>query len=137
VSYLEEGAHFCVSGRSRDDFNTSLMEWIPGKENEMARYKDRARMGHDITFITRERLFRAVGKYLKNTHYFNATKPERIGASDTHLLILIAQTRRGKPTSHGRTRHLVPTEGAPAVDASGASGGQTKGRNAIAAAFPF
>lgn len=93
VSYLEEGAYFCVSGRSRDDFNTTLMEWIPGKENEMARYKDPTRTGHDITFVTRECFRRAAGQHLKNTRYLNATEPERVGASDTHLLILIAQTR--------------------------------------------
>ena len=28
---MEKGAYFCVSARSSDDFNTALMEWIPGK----------------------------------------------------------------------------------------------------------
>ena len=40
MTCMEEGAYFCVSARSSDDSNTVLMEWIPGKEQEMARYKD-------------------------------------------------------------------------------------------------
>ena len=73
-----QGAYFCVSARSSDDFNTALMERIPGKEHEMARYKDPARSGHDVTFVTKDRLLRAVGN-------------ERVGSPDTHLLILIGR----------------------------------------------
>jgi SAM-dependent methyltransferase len=31
MTCMENGAYFCVSARSPDDFNTALMEWIPGK----------------------------------------------------------------------------------------------------------
>jgi SAM-dependent methyltransferase len=104
MTCLEEGAYFCISARSADDFNTALMEWIPGKEQEMARYKDPARSGHDITFMTRERLLRAVGNDLEEIHYTNATEPERVGSPDTHLLILLGRKREqvrhevGEPT---------------------------------------
>src|SRR5262249_33126147 len=79
IRHLEEGAHFCVSARSKDDFNTALMEWIPGKEHEVARYRDPARIGHDITFVTKERLVSSVGHHLEDMHYFDATEPERVG----------------------------------------------------------
>jgi SAM-dependent methyltransferase len=94
IKHLEEGAHFCVSARSKDDFNTALMEWIPGKEHEVAHYRDPARIGHDITFVTKERLATSVGHHLEDVHYFDATEPETVGAADTHLLILIGRTRR-------------------------------------------
>jgi hypothetical protein len=58
MTFMETDAYFCVSARSPDDFNTTLMEWIPGKEQAMARYKDPARSGHDITFVTKDRLLR-------------------------------------------------------------------------------
>ena len=91
MTFMEEGAYFCVSARSSDDFNTELMEWIPGKEQEMARYKDPARTGHDIAFVTKERLLRAVGNDLEDLHYTKATEPERVGSPDTHLLILLGR----------------------------------------------
>jgi SAM-dependent methyltransferase len=93
IKYLEQGAYFCVSGRSPDDFNIELMEWIPGKEHEVARYKDPARTGHDIAFVTKERLLRTVGYDLEDMHYVNAAEPERVGAPDTRLLILLGRTR--------------------------------------------
>jgi len=99
LGYLEQGAFFCVSGRSPDDFNTALMEWIPGKEHEVARYKDPARTGHDIAFVTKQRLLRSVGHDLEDMHYLNAAEPERTGAPDTHLLILLGRTRVGPQTS--------------------------------------
>jgi hypothetical protein len=37
ITCMEQGAYFCVSARSPDDFNTELMEWLPGKEQQMAR----------------------------------------------------------------------------------------------------
>ena len=40
-----------MSGRSPDDFNTAPMEWIPGRENEVARYKDPAGTGHAAYFL--------------------------------------------------------------------------------------
>jgi SAM-dependent methyltransferase len=92
IRYLEHGALFCVSGRSPDDFNAALMEWIPGKEHEVARYKDPARTGHDIAFVTKQRLLRTVGHDLEDMHYLNAVEPETAGASDTHLLILLGRT---------------------------------------------
>jgi hypothetical protein len=55
TSYLEQDAYFCVSGRTSDDFNAALKEWIPGRENEVARYRDPARTGHDIAFVTKQR----------------------------------------------------------------------------------
>jgi SAM-dependent methyltransferase len=88
---LEHGAFFCVSARSQDDFNTELMEWIPGKERVRARYKDPSRKGHEITFVTKERLLRAAGRDLGDIQFLSAAEPERIGASDTHLLIMIGQ----------------------------------------------
>jgi SAM-dependent methyltransferase len=93
MTCIEKGAYFCVSARSSDDFNTALMEWVPGKEQQMARYKDPARNGHDISFVTKDRLLRAVGSDLEDIHYTAATEPERVGSSDTHLLILIGRKR--------------------------------------------
>jgi hypothetical protein len=93
VRRIEKGAFFRVSARSLDDFNTDLMEWIPGKEQEMARYKDPARSGHDITFMTKDRLLRAVGNELENMHYTMATEPERTDSPETHLLILLGRKR--------------------------------------------
>ena len=90
---MEKGGYFCVSARGTDDFNTALMDWVPGKEQEMARYKDPARSGHDITFVTKDRLFRAVGTDLEDMHYTKATEPERVGSPDTHLLILLGRKR--------------------------------------------
>jgi SAM-dependent methyltransferase len=94
---MEEGAYFCVSARSLDDFNSELMEWIPGKERELARYKDPARRGHHITFVTKDRLLRAVGNDLEDMHYRNVTEPERVGSRDTHLLILLGRKRGRSP----------------------------------------
>jgi SAM-dependent methyltransferase len=93
MTCMEKGAYFCVSARSSDDFNTALMEWLPGKEQQMARYKDPARNGHDITFVTKDRLLRAVGNDFEDIHYMKATEPERVGSPDTHLLILIGRKR--------------------------------------------
>ena len=97
ISYLEQGAYFCVSGRSPDDFNTALMEWIPGRENEVARYKDPARTGHDITFVTKRRLLRTVGHDLEDMHYLSAAEPERVGAPDTQLLIFLGRGSQANP----------------------------------------
>jgi hypothetical protein len=91
---MEESAYFCVSARSSDDFNTALMEWIPGKEQEVARYKDPARRGHNITFVTKDRFGQAVGNDLEDMHYTKATEPERVGSLDTHLLVLLGRKRR-------------------------------------------
>jgi SAM-dependent methyltransferase len=93
MTCMETGAYFCVSARSSDDFSTALMEWIPGKEQEMARYKDPARSGHDIAFVTKDRLLRAVGNDLEDMRYTKATEPERVGSPDTHLLILLGRKR--------------------------------------------
>jgi hypothetical protein len=93
MTCMEKSAYFCVSARSSDDFNTALMEWLPGKEQQMARYKDPARNGHDITFVTKDRLLRAVGNDFEDIHYMKATEPERVGSPDTHLLILIGRKR--------------------------------------------
>ena len=93
MTCIEKGAYFCVSARSSEDFNTALMEWVPGKEQQMARYKDPARNGQDISFVTKDRLDRAVGNDLEDIHYTAATEPERVGSSDTHLLILIGRKR--------------------------------------------
>jgi SAM-dependent methyltransferase len=102
ISYLEQGAYFCVSGRSPDDFNTALMEWIPGRENEVARYKDPARTGHDITFVTKRRLLRTVGHDLEDMHYLSAAEPEGVGAPDTQLLILLGRRpQKRRPTPSG------------------------------------
>src|SRR5208282_3567009 len=73
MTCMEEGAYFCVSARSPDDFNTALMEWIPGQEQEIARYKDPARSGHDIAFVSKDRLVRAVGNDLDHLRYTKAT----------------------------------------------------------------
>jgi hypothetical protein len=88
MTCMEKGAFFCVSARSLDDFNAALMEWIPGKEQEMARYKDPARSGHEMT---KDRLRRAVGNDLEDMHYTKATEPERVGSPNTHLLILLGR----------------------------------------------
>ena len=93
MTCMEKDAFFCVSARSPDDFNIKLMEWIPGKEQEMVRYKDPARSGHDITFVTEACLLRAVGNDLEDMHCTNATEPERAGSPDTHLLILLGRKR--------------------------------------------
>ena len=93
MTCMENGAYFCVSARSPDDFNTALMEWVPGKEQKIACYKDRARSGHDITFMTKDRLLRAVGNDLEDMHCTKATEPERVGSPDTHLLILLGRKR--------------------------------------------
>jgi hypothetical protein len=98
MTCMEKGAYFCVSARSSDDFNNALMQWIPGKEQEVARYKDPARSGHDITFVTKDRLLRAVGNDLEDMHYTKATEPERVGSPDTHLLILLGRKRGGFQT---------------------------------------
>jgi len=92
IRHLEQGAYFCVSGRSSDDFNMALMEWIPGKEHEVARYKDPSRTGHDIAFVTKQRLLRTIGHDLEDTYCISAAEPERVGATDTHLLILLGRT---------------------------------------------
>ena len=81
-----------ISGRSPDDFNAALMEWIPGRENEVTRYKDPARTGHDIAFVTKQRLLRTIGHDLEDTYCISAAEPERVGATDTHLLILLGRT---------------------------------------------
>jgi len=104
MTCMEKGAFFCVSGRSPEDFNTALMEWVPGREGEMARYKDSARRGHDITFVTKDRLLQAVGNDLEDIDYMTATEPERVGSPDTHLLILL-----------GRKRGCVSDEAVPTV----------------------
>jgi len=90
---LEQGACFCVSARSPDDFDAGLMEWVPGEEQALARYKDPARRQHEIAFVTRERLLQAVGHDLGNTRFVSATEPERVGASDTHLLVMFARRK--------------------------------------------
>jgi SAM-dependent methyltransferase len=91
MTCIEKGGYFCVSARSSDDFNSELMEWMPGKEQEMACYRDPARSGHDITFVTKDRFLRAVGNDLEDMHCRKATEPERVGSPDTHLLILLGR----------------------------------------------
>jgi SAM-dependent methyltransferase len=91
IGCLEQGAHFCVSARSPDDFNTSSMEWVPGAEQALARYKYPARGGHAIAFVTKERLLRAVEHDLGDAHFVNATEPERLGSSETHLLVMLGR----------------------------------------------
>src|SRR5262249_46965060 len=93
IGYLEQGAYFCGSARSRDDFNSAVMEWVPGREEELAKYKDLARDGHEIAFVTKERLLRAVGHDLVDTNFLNVTEPERVGEPDTHLLVMLGRTR--------------------------------------------
>ena len=66
MTCMEKGVYFCVSARSPDDFKTALMERIPGKEQDMARYKDPARSENDISFLTKDRLLRAVGNDLED-----------------------------------------------------------------------
>jgi len=79
----------------------------------MARYKDPARSGHDITFVTKDRLLRAVGNALEDMHCTNATEPERVGLPNTYLLILLGRKR-------GWVRDTVmPTvTSSPALDTS-------------------
>jgi SAM-dependent methyltransferase len=93
VRCLEPGAYFCVAARSRDDFNSAVMEWVPGREQELAKYKDPARDGHEIAFMTKQRLLRAIGHDLTDTTFLNATEPERVGAPDTHLLVMLGRTK--------------------------------------------
>jgi len=91
IGCLEKGGYFCVSARSMDDFNSALMEWIPGKEHEVARYKDPTRNEHYMSFVTKERFLRVVGNDLEDMRYMMATEPERIGSLDTHLLVLFGR----------------------------------------------
>jgi len=104
---LEQGAHFCVAARSGDDFDAATMEWVPGKERVVARYKDPARTGHEIAFVTRDRLLQAAGDRLEDARFSTATEPERVGTSHTHLLIMLARASRrassdGVPRKSGR-----------------------------------
>jgi SAM-dependent methyltransferase len=92
IGYLEQGAYFCVSARSRDDFDSSVMEWVPGREQELARYKDPVRDGHEIAFVTGERFLQAVGQNLTQTTFLRAAEPERVGVLDTHLLVMLGRT---------------------------------------------
>jgi hypothetical protein len=99
IGCLEQGAHVCVSARSPDDFHMGLMEWLPGAEQALARYKDPARKGHAIAFVTRERLLQAVGHDLGDAHFVSATEPERVGSSETHPLVMLGRkTQRATPT---------------------------------------
>jgi hypothetical protein len=50
------------------------MEWMPGKEEKLAKYKDSARHGHEIAFVTKERLLRAAGHDLRNAHFFKCDR---------------------------------------------------------------
>jgi SAM-dependent methyltransferase len=93
IRCLEQDAYFCVSARSPDDFNPAVMEWVPGKKKKLAKYKDSARDGHEIAFVTKERLLRAVGQGLRDTNFLSATEPERAGAPDTHLLVMLGRTK--------------------------------------------
>ena len=100
MTSMEQGAYFCVSSRSSDHFNTALMDWVPGKEHEMARYKDPARSGHDVTSVTKDRLLRAVGNNLEDMHYTKATEPgkgrfARHASLDTHRTKAGVGLRRG------------------------------------------
>jgi SAM-dependent methyltransferase len=94
MRYLEPGAHFCVAARNCDDFDMATMEWVPGKERVVARYKDAARTGHEIAFVTKERFLQAAGDRLEDAHFSTATEPERVGTSHTHLLIMLARASR-------------------------------------------
>jgi hypothetical protein len=94
IGCLEQGAHFCVSARSPDDFDAGLMEWVPGAEQAQARYKDPARDGHAIAFVIRERLLQAVGDDLGGAHVVSATEPERVRTSETHLLVMLGRKTR-------------------------------------------
>jgi hypothetical protein len=78
------------------------MEWIPGREQELAKYKDPARDGHEIAFVTKERLLRAVGLDLTDTSFLSATEPERVGSPDTHLLVMLGRTRRRAVSAQNR-----------------------------------
>ena len=102
IGYLEQGAYFCVSARSRDDFDSAVMEWVPGREQELAKYKDPARDGHEIAFVTKERLLRAVGLDLTDTSFLSVTEPERVGSPDTHLLVMLGRTRRRAISAQNR-----------------------------------
>jgi hypothetical protein len=55
--------------------------------------KDPARDGHEIAFVTKERLLRAVGHDLTDTNFLSVTEPERVGASETHLLVMFGRTK--------------------------------------------
>jgi len=96
IRCLGQDAYFCVSARSPDDFNPTVMEWMPGQEEKLAKYKDLTRDGHQIAFVTEERLLRAVGPDLRDTHFESATEPERVGAPDTHLLVMLGRTKVGE-----------------------------------------
>jgi len=113
IGYLEQGAYFCVSARSRDDFNSALMEWIPGREQELAKYKDPARDGHEIAFVTKERLLRAAGHDLTDKNFLSVAEPERLGAPDTHLLVMLGRTKPAclipMPKSVPRREHVSRT----------------------------
>jgi len=93
MRHLDPDAYFCVSARSPDDFNPTVMEWMPGKEEKMAKYKDPSRDGHEIAFVTKERLLQAVGRDLRDAHFLSATEPERVGSPDTHLLVMLGRTK--------------------------------------------
>ena len=93
IKSLDQDAYFCVSARSPDDFNPAVMEWMPGKEEKLAKYKDPARVGHEIAFVTRERLLGAVGHNLHDTSFLSTTEPERVGSQDTHLLVMLGRTK--------------------------------------------
>jgi SAM-dependent methyltransferase len=93
IGCLEQDAYFCVSARSPDDFNPTVMEWMPGKKEKLAKYKDSARDGHEIAFVTKERHLRAVGHDLRDTNCLSAREPERVGAPDTHLLVMLGRTK--------------------------------------------
>jgi SAM-dependent methyltransferase len=92
IRNLDQDAYFCVSARSPDDFNPAVMEWMPGKEEKLAKYKDSARDGHEIAFVTKERLLGAVGHNLRDTSFLSTTEPERVGSQDTHLLVMLGRT---------------------------------------------
>lgn len=94
IRCLDQGGYFCVSARSQNDFNAAVMEWVPGKEQKLARYRDPTRDGHEIAFVTEERLLQAVGHDLVNTSFQSATEPERVGSGDTHLLVMLGRTKR-------------------------------------------
>ena len=93
IRRLEKGAFFCVSARSSDDFDPAVMEWMPGKEEKLAKYKESARDGHEIAFVTKERLLGAVGHNLRDTSFQTTTEPERVGTQDTHLLVMLGRTK--------------------------------------------
>ena len=93
IRNLDQDAYFCVSARSPDDFDPTVMEWMPGKEEKLAKYRDSARDGHEIAFVTKERLLGAVGHNLRDTSFLSATEPERVGSQETHLLVMMGRTK--------------------------------------------